>query len=35
MLIIHVRAVIKPENREAFLAAARDTIAQTRQGLVR
>src|SRR3954447_19449226 len=31
MLIIHVRAVIKPESREAFMAAARDTIAQTRQ----
>ena len=31
MLIIHVRAVIKPESREAFLAAARQVIAQTRQ----
>jgi quinol monooxygenase YgiN len=30
MLIIHVRAVIKPESREAFLAAAREVIAQTR-----
>ena len=31
MLIIHVRAIIKPESREAFLAAARDVIAQTRR----
>jgi quinol monooxygenase YgiN len=31
MLIIHVRAVIKPESREAFLATARDVIAQTRR----
>jgi len=31
MLIVHVQAVIKPESRAAFLAAARDVIAQTRQ----
>ena len=31
MLIIHVRAVIKPESRETFLAAAREVIAQTRR----
>ena len=31
MLIIHVRVVIKPESRVAFLAAARDVIAQTRR----
>ena len=31
MLIIHVRTVIKPESREAFLAAAREVIAQTRR----
>ena len=31
MLIIHVLAIIKPESREAFLAAARDVIAQTRR----
>ena len=31
MLIIHVRAIIKPESREAFLAVARDVIAQTRR----
>jgi quinol monooxygenase YgiN len=31
MLIIHVRAIIKPESREAFLTAARDVIAQTRE----
>jgi quinol monooxygenase YgiN len=31
MLIIHVRAIIKPESREDFLAAACDVIAQTRR----
>ena len=29
MLIVHVRAAIKPDCRHAFLAAARSVIAQT------
>ena len=31
MLIVQVRATIKPESREAFLAMAREVIAKTRQ----
>ena len=31
MLIVHVRAMIKPESREAFLAAVREVITRTRR----
>ena len=33
LLIIHVRAIIKPESREASLAAARDVIGHA-EGMI-